>query len=145
MDQPDNYAEATARGAALRQGPTAVSARYDEGLGEVVVRFSTGIGLLIAPSKTQGLVGADAAALSDIEITASGLGLHWPRLDADLYLPALLVGVTGSEAWMAARLGEKGGRVSTPSKAAAARQNGRLGGRPRKVGAAPTRQPASSS
>jgi hypothetical protein len=39
----------------------------------------------------------------------------------------------GSEAWTAARLGEKGGRVSTPSKAAAARENGRLGARPRSV------------
>jgi hypothetical protein len=49
---PNDHPKATAGRAALRQGPTAVSAHYDEGLGEVVVRFSTGIGLLIAPSKT---------------------------------------------------------------------------------------------
>jgi hypothetical protein len=134
MDRPDDYTQASARGAALRGGPTAVSARFDRALGEIVVRLSTGVGLLITPSETQGLAGADAAALSEIEITPSGLGLHWPALDADVYLPALLEGFTGSEAWMAARLGRKGGRKTSASKAAAARNNGRLGGRPARAG-----------
>ncbi len=31
-----------------------------------------------------------------IEITPTGLGLRWPKLDADHYLPALLDGVFGS-------------------------------------------------
>jgi hypothetical protein len=137
MDQPDDYDQASARGARLGKGVTAVSARFDERLGEIVVRLSTGVGILISPIETQGLSGANKRALSEVEITPSGLGLHWPMLDADVYLPALLEGVTGTEAWMAARLGEKGGRVSSPSKAAAARENGRLGGRPRRIDAAP--------
>jgi hypothetical protein len=133
MDPTEIYDQGTARGERLRQsGAAAVSARYDARLGEIVVRLSGGLGLLIAPNETQGLVGADADSLSEIEITPSGLGLHWPRLDADVYLPALLEGVTGSETWMAARLGAKGGRATSASKAAAARENGRRGGRPRK-------------
>jgi len=48
-------------------------------------------------------------------------------------LPALLEGFLGSKAWMAARLGERGGRAATPAKTAASRANGKLGGRPRKV------------
>ena len=56
-----------------------------------------------------------------------------PRLDVDLYLPALLEGLLGSKAWAAARLGQKGGKARTPAKQAASRANGRLGGRPRKV------------
>ena len=133
MDLPDDFRQATARGAELREGPTAISARYDGRLGEIIVRCSTGLGLLITPSETQGLAGASVADLSEIEITPSGLGLHWPRLDADVYLPAILGGFTGSEAWMAAHLGGRGGRVISPSKAAAARENGRLGGRPKKA------------
>jgi hypothetical protein len=36
--------------------------------------------------------------------------LHWPRLDADLYLPALMEGVIGSRRWMARVMGKAGGR-----------------------------------
>ena len=61
---------------------------------------------------------------------SAGLGLHWPVLDADIYVPALLAGVFGSRSWMASVLGAKGGKASTPEKAAAARANGRKGGRP---------------
>lgn len=49
----------------------------------------------------QGLEEARSAQLADIEISPSGLGLHFPQLDADLYLPALLHGLLGSRQWMA--------------------------------------------
>jgi hypothetical protein len=45
----------------------------------------------------------------EIEVRPEGLGLRYPALDADLYVPALLAGITGSERWMAARLGVCGG------------------------------------
>jgi hypothetical protein len=38
-----------------------------------------------------------------IEISPSGLGLNFPALDADLYVPALLQGLLGSQAWMSQR------------------------------------------
>jgi hypothetical protein len=62
-------------------------------------------------------------------------GLHFPALDADLYIPALLEGFFGSKRWMAARLGELGGKARSAAKARASRANGRLGGRPKKVAA----------
>jgi hypothetical protein len=62
-----------------------------------------------------------------------GLGIRFPRLDADLYVPALLERVLGSKSWMAARLGAAGGQVRGGAKAAASRDNGRRGGTPRKV------------
>ncbi len=74
--------------------------------------------------------------LNDIEISPSGLGIYFPKLDADLYLPALLEGFLGSRKWMASRLGAVGGKSKSPAKAAAAKQNGRSGGRPRKREAA---------
>jgi len=84
-----------------------------------------------APDDAQGLEHATPAGLSTIEITPSGLGIHFPKLDADLYLPALLEGFLGSQKWMAARLGAAGGKSKSAAKRSAARANGALGGRPR--------------
>lgn len=67
-----------------------------------------------------------------IEVEALGLGIHFPKLDADLYVPALLEGVLGSKRWMAAQLGAAGGRARSAAKAGASRENGKRGGRPRK-------------
>jgi hypothetical protein len=67
----------------------------------------------------------------------SGLGLHFPKLDADLYLPALLAGVLGSKAWAAAQLGQAGGQARTAAKQEAARRNGRLAGRPKQAAVPP--------
>ena len=58
--------------------------------------------------------------------------LDFPAIDADLYIPALLEGFFGSKKWMAARLGAEGGKTKTVAKARASRENGRLGGRPKK-------------
>jgi hypothetical protein len=60
------------------------------------------------------------------------LGLHFPELDADLYVPALLDGLFGSRRWIAAQNGRAGGKVQSEAKAQAARSNGARGGRPRK-------------
>ena len=112
-----------------RATPQAVAATYDRRIGRVVVRLSTGLELAIPPHLAQGLEGARAADLAAIEISPTGLGLHFPRLDADLYLPALLEGVFGSEAWTASRMGRVGGRARSAAKAASARANGKRGGR----------------
>jgi len=53
--------------------------------------------------------------------------------DAHLYVPALLQGVFGSKAWMAAQLGAAGGRSRNRATGAAARANGKRARRPRKV------------
>lgn len=116
----------------LRREPRAISARYERGKDRVVIGLSTGLEIGFRPGRVQGLAGAKAHQLETIEISPSGFGLHFPKLDADLYLPALLEGFLGSRRWMAARLGKLGGRVSSSAKASAARRNGRLGGRPRR-------------
>jgi hypothetical protein len=76
---------------------------------------------------------ANAAQLSEIEISPSGFGIHFPAVDADLYVPGLLEGILGSKTWMAARLGQIGGQSRSRAKKAASRANGKLGGRPRKA------------
>ncbi len=118
--------------ARLKAQPQATSARYDRRSARIVVSLSNGLELGVPVHLTQGLAGAKAADLSEIEITPTGLGLHWPRLDADLYLPSLLEGLFGTRKWMAEVMGRAGGRSNSSTKQAAARANGKLGGRPRK-------------
>lgn len=135
--QDDDYDRATALGEKRhREGPVAVDARYDRRVGRVVVRLRTGLELAFSPHDVQGLERATVRDLSVIELSPSGLGLHFPSIDADVYIPALLEGHFGSVAWTAARLGQKGGSARSAAKAAASRENGKRGGRPRKTVAA---------
>lgn len=127
------FEAAKRRGEERLRGPHAVAARYDAGRGRVVITLSTGVELGLAPRDVEGLAGASAEDLRVIEVEGMGLGVRFPRLDADLYVPALLEGVLGSRRWMAARLGAAGGQARSPAKTAAARENGRRGGRPRKI------------
>ena len=119
-----------ARGRAeLRKGPLAVNVRLRRG--KIVVSLNTGAEVSFPPSLAQGLRGASRAALQDVVIEARGLGLHWPQLDADLYVPALTRGVLGNPQWMAT-IGRTGGLSRSDAKTRAARANGAKGGRPRK-------------
>lgn len=128
----DEFEAAVARGEALMRGPRAERAHFDAGRNRIIVRLTTGVEIGLAPDDVEGLQNASPVDLKTIEIEASGLGIRFPRLDADLYVPALLDGILGSKTWMAARLGASGGRVRSKAKAAASRKNGRKGGRPRK-------------
>jgi hypothetical protein len=133
MVTPEEFRRANRRGRLVRaKGPTAVAVRYDRAEGRIVVELSNGTAFAFPPAEAQGLEHARPADLDAIEITPEGLGLHFPALDADLYVPALAAGITGSERWMAARLGSRGGSSRSAAKVAASRENGRRGGRPRK-------------
>jgi len=112
--------------------PRALSACYDRKNRRVVIQLSSNLDVSFSPDNAQGLEHAEPSQLEKIEISPSGLGIHFPRLDADLYLPALLEGFFGSKKWMASRLGQAGGKSRSLAKKAASRANGRLGGRPRR-------------
>lgn len=127
-----NFDSAVSRGRARQDRPHAESAHYDRERDRVILRLSTGVELGLRPSDVEGLQKATPEELSVIEIEALGLGLHWPKIDADLYVPALLEGVLGSRQWMAQRLGAAGGKTQSRAKGAAARENGKKGGRPAK-------------
>jgi hypothetical protein len=131
-----DFDQAEQRIAALREAGYATSAHYDSQSFRIVVDLSTGIQLAFPASLAEGLSGASQESLAEIEISPAGLGLHWPKLDADIYVPALLQGVLGSKSWMAQQLGAKGGRARSQAKTSASRENGRKGGRPRKPDAA---------
>jgi hypothetical protein len=116
-----------------RSVPRVVAAHYDRKTGRVVIQLSSKLIVSFSPGDVEGLEDVKAAQLSEIEINPSGFGIHFPAVDADLYVPGLLEGILGSKRWMAARLGQIGGQSRSRAKKAASRANGRLGGRPRKV------------
>ena len=134
MKSNDNIERANRRARELQaHAPRAVSARYDPKTGRIVIHLSSKLIVSFAPEHAQGLENARPSQLKQIEISPSGFGLHFPAVDADLYVPSLLEGFLGSKSWMASRLGQIGGRATSKAKKAASQANGRLGGRPRKL------------
>ncbi|WP_420959871.1 DUF2442 domain-containing protein [Brucella sp. IR073] len=124
------YEAAVERGRIAQQTePRASSARYDKRNGRMVVELTNGCTFAFPPHMARGLEAATDEELATVEILGAGYGLHWESLDVDLSVPGLLAGIFGTKAYMARRAG----RATSPAKAAASRQNGRKGGRPRKV------------
>ncbi|NJN59022.1 MAG: DUF2442 domain-containing protein [Leptolyngbyaceae cyanobacterium SL_5_9] len=81
--------------------PRAVSAHYDSAAELVIVRLQSGAVFGFPPEIAQGLAGAGAEELSQVEVTPMGDGLHWKILDADFSVAGLLAGVFGTKQWMA--------------------------------------------
>ena len=95
------FEAANARGNALLASPCAESAHYDAGRNRVVVRLTTGVEIGFSPRRAQGLENSVPSDLDEIEISPGGLGIHFPKLDADFYVPGLLKGHLGTKQWMA--------------------------------------------
>ena len=130
----DNFKAANQRAKNLQSSiPRAVSAHFDRKSGRIVINLSSKLTLSFSPRDAQGFENAKPSQLDKVEISPSGFGIHFPKLDADLYVPGLLEGFLGSRKWMAARLGQAGGQSRSLAKKAAAKANGKLGGRPRKA------------
>jgi len=127
------FGQAERRTTTLRQGGRVVKARFDRRTSRVTVSLNNGVAIAFPIALIEGLAGASPSDLADIEISPPGLGLHFPKLDADVFVPALLQGDFGSKHWMARQLGAAGGHARSPAKVAASRRNGRKGGRPKKA------------
>jgi hypothetical protein len=108
MVGPEEFERAEAAG--REAGPRAVSASYDREAGLLVVELESGVRISVPPRMIQGLETATPDDLSTVELSPAGLGLHVPAVDADVYIPALVAGVTGSERWMSSRFEAVGAR-----------------------------------
>ena len=91
IDISDETIERARRtGAESLSGPRAVAARYLADRQRIEIDLSSGWSIQVPRSFSALTANADAAACSMIEITDSGLGLHWPLLDDDWYVPAVV-------------------------------------------------------
>nr|WP_183202033.1 DUF2442 domain-containing protein [Aureimonas pseudogalii] len=117
------------RGEKLRTAaPEATAARFDPSSGRLVIDFANGATFMLPARTLQDLENATDDELASVEIE-HGYALRWDRLDVDFTIPGLMGGVFGTAAYIAG----KAGRTRSVAKAAAARENGRKGGRPRKA------------
>ena len=132
----EQFKAASARGAAaIARGPVARAARYDSRRGLIVITLEGGCEFSFPAALAEGLADAPRSKLAKIKVSPNGLGLHWPLLDADLYVPALIEGAFGSHRWMQ-QIGKLGGSSRSAAKAKASRENGKRGGRPKESEAA---------
>jgi hypothetical protein len=117
----------------LATEPRAAAAHFDHATGRVVVDLVNGCTYAFPARLVEDLQGASDVALANVVVDGLGFNLHWPALDADLYVPALVSGIFGTRDWMTRELARVAGQATSPAKAAAARSNGAKGGRPRKA------------
>ena len=80
--------------------PRARFARFDRRSRRVIVELRNRAKFIFPPELVEGLRGAAVDDLARVEVSPSRGGLHWPTLDVDFSLPALMAGVFGSRAWM---------------------------------------------
>jgi hypothetical protein len=124
---------AEARGRKLLETePRAASVRYERETGRVVVDLVNGCTYAFPAQLVQDLQGASHDDLANVQVDGLGFDLHWPALDVDLYVPALISGIFGTRDWMTKELARRAGQTKSSAKAAASRANGLKGGRPRK-------------
>jgi hypothetical protein len=119
------------RAAAIADEPRVLHAEYrsGRGLNLLILQMSDGHRCVLPREDLQGLGQATREQVANVEILGNGTGLHWPDLDVDLYVPALLQGIYGTRRWMA-EIGRAGGSKTSAVKRNASRSNGQLGGRP---------------
>lgn len=135
----DQIALARSEGALReRTEPRAVHAEYDRDRDVILVQLKSGSWFGFSPSAVPELRRATADELAAVEVEAWGEALHWEALDADVSVPGIIFDSLQAPAWWARWIASR----TTEKKAAAARENGKKGGRPRKLpDAAPAPQP----
>lgn len=132
----NTMAEFAARASYHRNKPRAKSAVVRDGILEI--ELATGATISIPARQLRHLAPLTDEQLQEVRVVAGGTGLMWRSADVDLGVDWLLQALTGLPTHI--EVARRGGSARTPAKAAAARENGKKGGRPPKV--APAETPA---
>jgi hypothetical protein len=126
-----NFSKASRAGRqAAKAEPRAASATYRARDEALHVALTNGAKFTIPVKLIPELQKAPVRDIRKVEVLGRGGGLHWETLDVDISVPGLVASVFEGPTWLA-ELGRVGGQRSSAAKAAAARKNGRKGGRPR--------------
>ncbi|HEX8691686.1 MAG TPA: DUF2442 domain-containing protein [Longimicrobium sp.] len=118
--------------AAERTEPRARAAHYDAATERVVVELRNGAAFAFPAALVPRLAEAAPEQRAAVEVYPGGDALRWDALDEDVSLAGVLAEVLGP-AFVYREFARAGGRSRSEAKAAAARANGRKGGRPRKA------------
>ena len=108
-------AEAAGRLATAQQ-PRARSARYDPTTARIVLDLENGCTYAFPPSLVQDLQTATPSELAQVIVDGAGFNLHFPTLDVDLLVPALVSGIFGTKAWMTSALARIAGTARSDVK-----------------------------
>ncbi len=116
------FKAAEARGRKAYATPRAMSARFDKRAHRVVVALDTGIDFAFDPGRAPELMDAAPEDLAGVTVEGVGSTIRFPRLDADFTVSRILEGFLGPMDWTRREM-----------RAMVSRENGRLGGRPKKA------------
>lgn len=123
---------------AEKNEPRAIAVRYDKKSNRIIVDLKTGISFMFPVNLTEELLEASEEELKQVEVLADGFAIFWKELDVALSVPDLLMGIFGSKSWMTkvySEIGRKGGKKTSLAKTKSSRENGQLGGRPKRKSA----------
>lgn len=111
-------------------GRRALSAVFDRSAGRVMVELSNGAVFGFLPSHIPTLAHLTDAQLTEVTVTPGGSGLEWEALDIQVSVAGIILDALDPQAARSA-LARIAGKSRSSAKAAAARANGKKGGRPR--------------
>lgn len=120
--------------------PRATAAFYDPATGRIAVELKLGSAFAFPPALFEELADLTPEELAQVEVDLSEEALSWEEFDIDISVPGILVRILGDS--MLRAFASRGGSSTSEKKAAAARANGRKGGRPRKK--RPAKKPAAT-
>lgn len=105
---------------------------YNRKTKKLIIQFENGCEFSCPVLLLQGVSELSDDEISQVKLTPVGWGVTWEDADIDLGVNELVQGIFGTKAWMK-KIAAKGGRSKSEKKKAASRENGKKGGRPRKV------------
>jgi len=109
--------------------PRILKAHYDEAAKRLMLEMRGGATVSTAVRMIPSLAKATAAELAGVKVVSRGAALHWDELDVQMTTLALLQIIFRFRT--VADGARRAGQTSSLRKTAAARENGRKGGRPK--------------